>query len=231
MRLPPGGVRGRMPATLDQSVIAYASNNSVFGEAVVKREYLYFPPGYGYLSHTTEITTANPQDEDEGRWKYSSDVERGTDGLVSGVWVEARAGNRNSFGPTIWVGVRLIVTMGWGIHVSADPRPRPNGAGSSIAIASFAITPGEINAGETTTFKVTLTQPAAPGGTTVGFDSITTRGLTDTLVNRPVSLKIPEGATEGTSVVRTQRQTEGTTEIIFTAHIGDSKISNLLKVH
>jgi len=93
-----------------QQVIAYARNENVGGN-VVERKEIQIPDNCTYVSHTTGITTASPQDEGEGRWSRSDGVvRRNPNNRIASVWVEANAGSRSTFGINIWVGVQLTVT-------------------------------------------------------------------------------------------------------------------------
>lgn len=108
------------------------------------------------------------------------------------------------------------------------PVPPPSPAPARIA--SFTITPSTIQAGASTVFQVVLQNPAPPSGATVVFSSITNTGVTDTIVNMPVSLQFAAGIKQSNITVNTQRVTPDTTDIVFTAATVISKQSAELKI-
>jgi len=111
------------------------------------------------------------------------------------------------------------------VSPSNSPTPPP------IKIQKFTISPDEVSAGSTVQFTVTLDKPAGDGGAEIGFSSITNTGLTDTIVNMPVSLRLNKGIKEGTIKVRTQRVTNEATHIVFTAYNWNSQYSAELLIH
>jgi hypothetical protein len=106
------------------------------------------------------------------------------------------------------------------------PPPSPTPA----RISKFTITPSTIQAGDSTVFQVVLQNLAPAGGVTVVFSWITNTGLTDTILNMPVSLQIPAGVQQASTTVNTHRLTPDTTDIVFTAATAISKQSAELKI-
>lgn len=115
-------------------------------------------------------------------------------------------------------------------NYAASGVPVPPPSGPPPRIASFTITPSTIQAGTSAVFQVVLQNPAPAGGVTVGFSSITNTGLTDTIVNMPISLQFSAGLKQGSITVNTQRVTSDTTDIVFTAFTVISKQSAELKI-
>jgi hypothetical protein len=90
-----------------RSIIAYAKNAST------DRKAINIPEGYAYVSHSTRITTANPQDGENTEWFRSDGVTRDPRNAsrIIAVWVQVRAMGRPLFGASRWIGVELTVEM------------------------------------------------------------------------------------------------------------------------
>jgi hypothetical protein len=108
------------------------------------------------------------------------------------------------------------------------PAPPPSPTPSRIA--SFTITPSSVNAGTSVIFKIVLESPASSAGAIVGFSSITNTGVTNTIVNMPISWQFSPGTKESSLVVNTQRITNETTDIVFTAFTQMNQQSAELKI-
>jgi hypothetical protein len=106
------GVAGQADVAIrEERTIAYARNESVSGNEVVDRKVISIPDNWDYEGDDWHITTANPQDEGERRWRRAKGVTRHANGRVLSVWVEVAAGTKDSYGPNIWIGVELVVRM------------------------------------------------------------------------------------------------------------------------
>jgi hypothetical protein len=112
----------------------------------------------------------------------------------------------------------------------ADPSAPTTPVNPTPKIASLTITPNDVVAGASVQFRVVLSKPAPPGGTRVGFSSITNTGLTDTIKDMPLYWDFNAGVKEFTATVRTQRVTPDKTHIVFTAYNSVSKYSAELTV-
>jgi hypothetical protein len=123
--------------------------------------------------------------------------------------------------------VGLVVAT---LFVCARSTAIPHAQGGAPAIASVTLTPDRIAAGETTVLAIELDRPA-PDGFVVGIAQITNSGVTDTVVNMPVSVRFEAGARRFPIVIRTQRKTDRVTTIEFTAFHGSDKRSAQLTVN
>ena len=95
-----------------RNVMAYAQNDSAFGSPVIIRKQIEIPAGWRYISHSTKILKENPRGGSGSRWWVTVDFVRKPDtGRIEAVRVEAKAGIKESFGPSVWVGVQLDVVM------------------------------------------------------------------------------------------------------------------------
>jgi len=103
--------------------------------------------------------------------------------------------------------------------------PQPNGP----KIIRFSINPSDLIAGQSSSFTVILDKPAPPG-TVVIFDSVTNTGLTDTIINLPVSLTFNQSQTQASLIVQTHHITDEVTDILFTVHNGISQKSAELRI-
>lgn len=102
-----GSEKSRPVENIKRSIIAYAKNAST------DRKYINIPEGYAYVSHSTRITTANPQDGENTEWFRSEGVKRhpGNASRIIAVWIQVRAMGRPLFGASRWIGVELTVEM------------------------------------------------------------------------------------------------------------------------
>jgi hypothetical protein len=108
------------------------------------------------------------------------------------------------------------------------PPPSPGPAPGGPKIASMTITPSLIREGEQATLTVTLDQAAPAGGFVVGISHVTNTGVDDVIVSMPQSLPFMQGARVFPFAIRTQRRTQNTTDIVFTAfHGADQKSAQL----
>jgi hypothetical protein len=112
----------------------------------------------------------------------------------------------------------------------ADPAAPTTPVNPTPRITSLTITPNNVTAGMSVQFHVVLDRPAPPGGTRIGFSSITNTGLTATIKNMPLHWDFNAGVKEFSGTVHTERVTNDTTDIIFTAFNSVSKYSAKLVV-
>lgn len=91
--------------------------------------------------------------------------------------------------------------------------PRPE-------LASIAVSPAAIRAGQDSTLTVTLTGPAPQGGIVVGISHITNFGVDDVIVQMPQSVTFQAGASSFPFVMHTRHRTDATTDIVFKAFRG-----------
>ena len=95
-----------------RSVTAYAQNDSANGNPVVSRKQIEIPAGWRYISHSMKILKENPRGGSGRRWWTAVDfIRKPNTGRIDAVYVEAKAGIKDSFGPSVWVGVQLDVIM------------------------------------------------------------------------------------------------------------------------
>jgi hypothetical protein len=95
-----------------RSVTAYAQNDSANGNPIVVRKQIEIPAGWRYISHSMKILKENPRGGSGRRWWATADfIRKPNTGRIDAVYVEAKAGIKDSFGPSVWVGVQLDVVM------------------------------------------------------------------------------------------------------------------------
>lgn len=94
-----------------ESTLAYAANSSTTGDWTVDRKSIVIPDNWTYEGDEWFITTANPQQESENRWKRSKGVIRNANGQVKEVWVKVEAGPKDTWGAGVSIGVQLNVRM------------------------------------------------------------------------------------------------------------------------
>ena len=195
------------------------------------------PDGYGYLSHSIYISTANPSPPGGGKTDSASALIPGAGGHVRQVALRVRAWPEGLGAPRNWLGASLTVVMQLGTSGPTTPSPSTDiscagvSSDSAVSVASVTFEPNnDVTAGMPVTMKVRLTRPAPAGGTTVGISHFTHTGTTATLVNEPVSIKILQGNSEGTIVMQTRRVTTDPTRITFTAFTAAGRYSEDLTI-
>lgn len=98
----------------------------------------------------------------------------------------------------------------------------PKGANCDPCLELFEIKPSRITAGQSTTFRIRLDKEA-PQETTVAFESNTQTGVTDTVVNAPLSFKFVKGAREVSLTIETTRKWKTQTHINYYAWVANGK--------
>lgn len=89
----------------------YASNDCGHPTCndVVRSAWVQIPDGSAYVRHEIERTTENPRGDNNGKWRICHGLIPGPDGRIKGVWIEVRAGSKNTHGPRVWIGANLKV--------------------------------------------------------------------------------------------------------------------------
>lgn len=121
--------------------------------------------------------------------------------------------------------------MPYTANYDAAGSPPPHASPEPARISDLTITPSTTPAGGSVVFRVVLEKPAPTAGAVVAFSSITNTGLTSTIVNMPVSMKLNPGIKEGSLTVKTQRMTQEVTDIVFTAATSINNKSAELIIH